>query len=258
MPIPLLSPIPHRMCGAPASRSAARLSGRLALWLLAGLFTLPAARGQPMVTTPAGNEAELRHMLKRGGVVVEYDYYTDEEGDEVKHGEYRRYYLNGEMQELITYAHGRKHGRFVYYHEADAKKVEGHYRHGQLHGEIRRYYSSGQLRREATFREGTLQGPFTTYYRNGQVHEEGAYRDGRRHGAYTEHRRDGTLLMTGTYRAGRLSGEVTLYDEQGQPRARGVLRDDLISGPWTCIRPDDRNRVRKDCDGAFYTECSCS
>jgi hypothetical protein len=238
--------------------AAATLANRVAACVFVAWLTGGRALGDEIVVTPAGAKVKLEHVLHPGGVVEDYYEYAEPSGRHVKHGLYKRYYRNGDMRELITYAHGVEHGPFIVWQDGNVKALEGRYDHGRLDGTITRYYPSGVKQREFHYERGELDGPFVTYHENGVVQAIGTHRQGQKHGPYAEYHANGKLYLEGTYERGYLKGKITLYTESGVPEATGELRKERIAGGWVCLAHEGRPaRQRPDCKGKMFWECPC-
>jgi hypothetical protein len=239
-------------------RRRVRLAGPWTVLLLAAAGVPDGIRADEIVITPTGWRATVEHVLMPGGVVLDYHEYLDRDGKRVKHGEYRRYYRNGDMRELITFAHGIEDGPFALWQDGNVPLLQGHYARGKLDGAVTRFYASGRKQREFTYRGGVLEGPFVLYFDDGTVQSIGHHRNGQRDGPYAEYYANGVLRMEGRYARGFLSGPVVLYSETGAPRARGTLSRDRVRGPWLCLDTEGRPaRTRADCDGTLFWDCAC-
>ena len=114
---------------------------------------------------------------------------------------------------------------------------------------------------------GELHGRFVRYFASGQPQEQGLFVDGKREGEYTEYYGDGKPYLTATYRAGNMDGPMTVHDESGAIAAQGTVVDERIQGDWLCYGslpgvgngndPGEPIRVRDDCEGRAYWECTC-
>jgi len=83
-------------------------------------------------------EVEIKTDPLTNQVLEEYEYYRNEENDQiVKHGYYRSFWEDGPLKEEGRYKHGIKEGKWAYYLEGI--KREGTYRDGKLVG-VYSYY----------------------------------------------------------------------------------------------------------------------
>ena len=215
------------------------------------------------VVTPGGERVEVENVIRatfpyNGGVVIKFKVYTGHDGKWVLHGTHTRSYRSGDMVTLTTYAHGVKQGRFAKWYPNNRIEVEGAYGGGLLDGVITWYYPSGRIQKSETYARGELNGPFSTFFEEGGILEEGTCVYGLREGAFVEYHANGAKSYTGIYRRGYFDGTLTAYGLDGAKLAEGLVADDRVVGSWNCFTPDGRPaRVRDDCAGKVYIECSC-
>jgi len=244
-----------------SDRLGARSSSAVVILALSALAlaTLPARLpADGPVTTPAGYRAVVQHVMLPGGVVEEFDEYLDRDGRRVKHGVFMRYYRNGDMREMTTYAHGVEEGPFQVWQDGNVPLLIGRFAQGKLDGNVTRYYPSGRKQREFTYRAGALEGPFVVYHDNGVVQAVGSHKAGKRQGSYAEYHPNAQLRLEGSYLNGFLNGAVVLYSESGGALAKGKLARERVRGPWLCLAASGKpEKTRRDCEGKVFWECAC-
>lgn len=144
------------------------------------------------------NESGVKTYHDNGAV---YETYTINE-DSLRHGNYFKFYENGDTLEKAFYIDGKLNGKRVLFFEGNRPEIEETYINDSLSGEyivyyddgnislvtryeqnelndiVRRYYPSGAVMEEVTFVENIENGPFTEYYENGSKKWEGTYKDG--------------------------------------------------------------------------------
>lgn len=229
------------------------------------LATLAAA--QEYVVTPEGHRARLelawygpthKAPYTTDVPVEKYTFYKDVEGNRVLHGEYARLFVNGRMKDFTTYVHGVKDGPFGGLSDNKQVSVTGQYRNGRLEGAVTWYYDSGVIQKEEFYVAGELHGPFAAYHDNGNKKEVVRFVRGRKDGPFIEYHRNGQPAFEGTYVRGYITGKLTVYGPLGVKRGEGLLDEEWIVGGWQCFAPNGQlERVRSDCDGSFYMECTC-
>ena len=102
----------------------------------------------------------------------------------LRHGEYRRWYGDGEtLRESVTYEGGVKHGPYVY------------------------YYPSGQVLEQGTHQYGLKQGRFSSFHKTGAIHIEGEYVDNKRSGDFVVTSDNGMNIQKGPYFMGHKHGK---------------------------------------------------
>lgn len=239
------------------------MRGLFLLGLSALIFTtLPAA--DEYVTTPEGKRFRLEMVksvnppLYGDGILLTYHQYVDDQGNTVLHGIHTKVSKYGDLLEMITYAHGKRDGRFVKYYDDGVTETEGRYREGQLDGTIVWYYTLGHPEKKLTFAMGELNGPFALYFENGNLQEEGAFAKGQKSGPFVEYHPDGAKASEGTYEDGFFQGRLAVYAPGGLLRGKGEVRRDRIVSAWRCYGADGAPTIlREDCRDRLYFECSC-
>jgi len=131
-------------------------------------------------------------------------------------GEWRRFYADGALQEVVRYdANGNKTGS----------------------GEL--YYATGQLRQRSTYGpDGNREGYFEQYYVDGQLRQTGFYHAGEPQGVWKAYAVNGRLTQESEYNAGELNGPMRNYEAAGHP-----------TGEWTYAYGKLRGVVSYDSTG---------
>lgn len=93
----------------------------------------------------------------------------------VKHGPWRFYFPNGQLQREGYYANGRKSGRFASWHTSGVKTSEGIYKNDRKFGVWRAWTPNGELRMETPYVESEIHGYRYFFYRNGNKSAEFYY-----------------------------------------------------------------------------------
>ena len=88
-------------------------------------------------------------------------YFVDE--NNLKQGEYKIYYNNGQLYIHAFYPNDNIHGEFKSYYENGQLWVHAFYQNGKRHGEYKSYYRSGKLHINASFKNGKLYGVYKEY-----------------------------------------------------------------------------------------------
>ena len=70
-------------------------------------------------------------------------YHENDKGQ--KHGEYKRYWSNGQLDIHCHYNNDQWHGEYKSYWDNGQVWYHGHFNKGQLHGEYKRHHDNGQL-----------------------------------------------------------------------------------------------------------------
>lgn len=186
-------------------------------------------------------------LIAEGGIV-------DEKG--IFRGDWKYYYITGELKGEGAYKDGVKDGLWVYYHINGELEQKGKYSKGKPSGDWKWYYANGQLEREEGFRGGLRDGMVVEYDTIGNVMTRGEYLDGMREGewyynvgdhiekgAFVADLKDGlwefyykneeeTLMFEGEYDNGLEVGKHVWYHPNGKVELEGKYRSGLKTGDW--------------------------
>jgi antitoxin component YwqK of YwqJK toxin-antitoxin module len=114
------------------------------------------------------------------------------EGSRDRHGEWRFWHENGNLEMQGNYERGEQTGRFVWWHENGQKLAEGEYV------------------------QGKMQGPWQTYYSNGSRKSAGQFVDGSRHGTWMSWHENGMPKLQASYDSGTMMVAARKWDETGR------------------------------------------
>lgn len=138
-----------------------------------------------------------------------------EEGDykdgnpDFPQGAFKRYFWNGQIQDIITYKNGKEEG------------------------EVKRFYDNGQLESIIMVKNGVRNGPQVGYYKNGNIEYKGNNNDqGHETGEWTFYTESGKLEKSGMYSGKRPSektGEWKFYDAAGKLIKIWIYERDQLS-----------------------------
>ena len=70
------------------------------------------------------------------------------------YGEWKRYYPNGQLMEVVTFAENAENGPFVEYYKNGNKKAEGTYRNGEENGLLKKFSLAGEHIRSMNCEDG--------------------------------------------------------------------------------------------------------
>jgi len=183
------------------------------------------------------------------------------EADE-QEGDWKEYYLNGDLKAEGNYENGIKVGDWNYFFN-DGKKFEfGKYdKKGRQTGKWLWYFEDGKIRRESNFLQGLEDGDFIEYNDSGTVITNGQYVDGLKQGTWvyqlgnyksigkysddmqdsiwTEYYRDnGKVRYTGKYSQDRPDGKHVWYYSDGKKEVEGEYNLGLQEDKWKYYTPD--------------------
>lgn len=198
-----------------------------------------------------------------GGKTGKWSFYTsngvfESEGeflDDENTGEYREYFLNGEIKSVRTYDSGILSGYSVEYHPNGKMKSQGWYQNDQRVGEWRDYYMNGELLSVNFYHNGDFHGDqqyygvsgaisFITTFNYGDAVRDIFYsKTGNpfeiidyetKEGDYvlSNHHFNGEISSTTTYLNGIKHGPFEYYDFEGNKRLQGSYLNGTEHGEW--------------------------
>jgi uncharacterized protein len=138
---------------------------------------------------------------------------VDDKGN--RHGEYKKFDIDGEILEIGSYENGAQIGKKIIYFEKDLIEQESEYKEGKMHGIHKVYYKNGKLKTQATYQNGELNGAFKQFNEDGSIKEVLNFEGSEENGPFEEYYNSGKLKWKGTYYKGKEVGKLTLFDEQG-------------------------------------------
>jgi antitoxin component YwqK of YwqJK toxin-antitoxin module len=103
-------------------------------------------------------------------IKTKIEHYFIDENDQ-RHGEYKRWYLDGQLWAHCYYVDGNIHGEFKEWY-LDGKLWEHcFYVDGKRHGEYKRWHDNGQLWMHCYYVDGKLHGEYKAWYSDGKLWE---------------------------------------------------------------------------------------
>ncbi|NQU48244.1 MAG: toxin-antitoxin system YwqK family antitoxin [Planctomycetes bacterium] len=152
----------------------------------------------------SSDQTQVKVAWEDGTPRLEYEIQQESGKDPVRHGDFKRWFQNGELAE------------------------KGKYRNGVKSGTWFTYYESGDVKSSGKYNKDNQKGAWKFYYPSKQLKAEGEFVDGHRHGRWQEWLEDGTEnpLLSGDYQFHRAS-----YPS-GKARAAGTLLDSIQQGKW--------------------------
>jgi antitoxin component YwqK of YwqJK toxin-antitoxin module len=134
-----------------------------------------------------------------------------------KHGVWRWWYSDGQLQSEVTFVHGLREGHETGWHENGNKSAEGDNRGGHREGPWDFWYASGAFQQRYLYRQGKQHGEYVWNLENGSPRARGQFCDGRRVGHWTWHGEPQHEKMTrGHDDLGRNHGEDAGWYPGGQ------------------------------------------
>lgn len=174
-------------------------------------------------------------------------------------GEWKFYYLNGQLKEIGYYSSGDKNGIWkVYYENGQLSEIGSYDSYNEYKsGKWKYYNANGKLRLLETYKDGKVvdsayidkvsvkfyftnetimlagnyigdnkSGLWNYYFSNGNSRETGSYNnDGARTGEWKIYYKNGKLHQTVIYKNGGLMNIKSCYDMNGNPKKKGTLKN---------------------------------
>ncbi len=177
---------------------------------------------------------------------------VDETGS--REGDWKDYYLTGEVQAEGKYLNNKRAGKWTFYYKNGSKEQEGSYLRGLPDGTWRWYYSNGDLLREESYFNGREDGEMVEYDSTGNIiskgnfingeregewihvvndHKEvGSYQTGLRTGMWYYYYGDGTLAFEGEFSRGLAEGKQKFYFPDGNVKEERYYEAGLREKNW--------------------------
>jgi|GEM_PF-6898594 len=131
-----------------------------------------------IVAAHAQTAIENKIVKDKYGNFVEYSFYRNSDGSEVRHGKYTQFLANGKKSFEIIYQNGKCDGlQTWYWAENGQKQAEGYCRNDMLTGVWTRWYLNGKKSEECHYENDSLNGVCKFWSENGEFVEEIKYID---------------------------------------------------------------------------------
>lgn len=140
----------------------------------------------------------------------------------VLEGEFKAYYLNGNLQGEVNYINGEMNGEFKEYHENKKIRLSGSYKNSLQEGEWKSYLEDGTLESLINYKAGELHGIKEDYYKNGNVWTRQEFKNNDLDGVYEVYYENGNPQLKAKIKNGqtieeqRFNHDGTLYNEQDE------------------------------------------
>ncbi len=149
-----------------------------------------------------------------------------------KIGEWKKYYKNGNLRSIITYAdNGQglfatiKNATCRYYYDSGELDEVCIYKNGKKNGARKIYFKNGNLKQTMNYENNLLNGKFEEYYQNGDLKFKGNFVNDKIDGLveimYPDNRKDISVI----YKEGRLINVKYKYLQSGGKVLIGSLKD---------------------------------
>lgn len=148
----------------------------------------------------------------------------------VKHGEWRFYYFNRQVEKNFTYENGLLEGPYIEYYRNGRKKEEGKFNIDQREGKWLTFHEEGELESIGSYFRDQKTGLWKYFSPTGTLRSEGRYKNDVREGQWIYYYEDGTLSAVGSYQFDDKDGLWGLFYtndqlQQEQTWKRGKLQE---------------------------------
>ncbi len=171
-----------------------------------------------------GNIINSNIFNNLGGLTAEG--ILDEKGN--KKGEWKEFYLSGELRAKGNYINNKKSGLWTYYYKNGNKEQLGNYMRGLSDGLWTWYYTSGELHREESYFNGREDGEMIEYSETGKIISKGNFINGEKEGEWSYFA--GDHIEQGRYITGLREGEWLYYYMDGKLHFEGKFVQDFADG----------------------------
>jgi len=197
----------------------------------------------------------IRSEDKDGNLISEISYKNN-----IKHGPYKIFYVNGQVQEEGSNKDGKNDGVITFYNRDSAFNYSQTFKDGVMHGLSKTFVSSigmegnedymlettyvnglqhgvskatymnGNIKSDQTYVNGKKEGEAINYFINGQISSISNYVDDKLEGVGKEYYGDGTLRGTKMFKRGNMNGELINYYPNGGKKNISNYKDDVVHG----------------------------
>lgn len=151
---------------------------------------------------------------------------VDEQGR--RRGEWKDFYISGELRARGHYSNSRKSGDWIYYFKNGSIEQKGGFLNGRFDGDWVWYYDTGEIWREETYFNGSEDGYAVEYSRSGDIIAAGNYINGEKDGEWIHV--VGDHKEVGKYISGLREGKWIYYYEDGSKKFEGNYIGGLPDG----------------------------
>lgn len=153
---------------------------------------------------------------------------------------YDQEYSNGRVQAVENYRYGVKHGEWRFYFFNRQVEKSFTYKNGLLEGGYTEYYRNGKKKEEGKFSVDQREGRWVTFYEEGGLESIGNYFRDQKTGIWKYFSEAGVLRSEGRYKNDLREGQWIYYYEDGTLSAVGSYRFDDKDGLWGLFYTNDQ------------------
>lgn len=180
----------------------------------------------------------------------------------VLHGRYLSYFLNGVIESKGQFENNETAGVWEFYYETGSLRMRGLLRQSSNYGMWEYFYENGKKSMEGMVNGKNKEGEWKIYYESGKLKEQGEYEGNKRigrwltyfedgskrgeteyvddHGRHVEYYHSGKVQAEGPRAAGRSVGHWRMYSEDGTLQSEGDYTNGKRTGEWTYYYPSGK------------------
>jgi len=160
--------------------------------------------------------------------------YTGQFHNDIPQGEFRYYFLSGELRSVNVFSQNGKVAHNRTYFENNFLMAEGKY-FNQKKDSTWRFYSDidGNLLSEEDYMNDLRHGAIKNYYPdNGKLLEVIHYTEGKKNGSWQKYFEEGGLIVEGSYLDDLLDGPIQFFYASGVTQIKGQYINGMKNGKW--------------------------
>ncbi|MBK9213092.1 MAG: toxin-antitoxin system YwqK family antitoxin [Saprospiraceae bacterium] len=148
-----------------------------------------------------------------GKIVSKFQY---QDSIQRKHGEYIKYFENGQVFERARYQDGKLDGtRYLFFDNGDISTIEI-YKDGMIDSIYKEFFPGVKIKRMGSYINGKMKGKWQVYYPIGTTKEIVFFEDNLENGPFVEYYENGFMKAKGQYKNGdNEDGDLYLYRPDG-------------------------------------------
>ena len=148
-------------------------------------------------------------------------------------GTYKKYYSNGNIDEIKNYKSGILEGPYIKKDDAGLKVKEGNYKSNIADGKWKHYFGEDEvLIKIRVWKSGKRSGIWKSYYLNGNPNQEVSWEDSKKNGIEKSWYENGELYNEVNYKEGYKNGLNEVFYDNGQVELSGNWNEGRKYGTW--------------------------
>lgn len=184
-----------------------------------------------LILSSCGNDVEEIKDPSTGTVLKRYEYYTDDNGQKVKDGEYTEWFADGSLKLQENYEDGKKEGECKVYQGKDSIYINI-YQNGKRNGICSLESSNGTILATYTYKDNKQNGETVYNYANGKPYCKANYINDIPQGKWTYFDEKGKKTGQLTLDSGIPKELIGIWEVQGLQMTYFTFNDEMITSVW--------------------------